>query len=83
MPQPLAVLGVVWCRPPGGHVRNGPSRRALVLSLPLPDRIPYQPLVISLGAAALVMAALALIPRRQVQIATNVLVAIGTVFLAI
>jgi len=39
--------------------------------------------VISLGAAALVMAALALIPRRQVQIATNVLVAIGTVFLAI
>ena len=49
--------------------------------MPLPDRIPYQPLVISLGAAALVMAALALIPRRQVQIATNVLVAIGTVFL--
>ena len=43
----------------------------------------YQPLVISLVAAALVMAALALVPRRRVQIATNVLVAIGTVFLAI
>src|SRR5215207_11521276 len=42
-----------------------PAGVALVLSLPLPDRIPYQPLVISLGAAALVMAALALIPRRQ------------------
>ena len=60
-----------------------PAGVALLLSLPLPDQIPYQPLVISLGAAALVMAALALIPRRQVQIATNVLVAIGTVFLAI
>jgi hypothetical protein len=60
-----------------------PALVALLLSLPLPDRIPYQPLVISLGAAALVMAALALIPRRGVQVATNVLVAIGTVFLAI
>ncbi len=60
-----------------------PALVALVLSLALPDRIPYQPLVISLGAAALVMAALALVPRRRVQIATNVLVAIGTVFLAI
>jgi hypothetical protein len=60
-----------------------PALVGLVLSWPLPDRIPYQPLVISLGAAALVMAALALIPRRRVQVATNVLVAIGTVFLAI
>jgi hypothetical protein len=60
-----------------------PALVALFLSLPLPDRIPYRPLVISLGAAALVMAALALIPRRRVQVATNVLVAIGTVFLAI
>jgi hypothetical protein len=66
-----------------GTFATVPAGVALVLSLPLPDRIPYQPLVISLGAAALVMAALALIPRRQVQIATNVLVAIGTVFLAI
>jgi hypothetical protein len=54
-----------------------------LLSLPLPDRIPYQPLVIALGVGALVMAALALVPRRRVQVATNVLVAIGTVFLAI
>jgi murein DD-endopeptidase MepM/ murein hydrolase activator NlpD len=60
-----------------------PSLVALLLSLPLPDRMPYRPLVISLGAGALVMAALAVVPRRRVQIATNVLVAIGTVFLAI
>jgi Peptidase family M23 len=60
-----------------------PALVALLLSLPLPDQIPYQPLVISLGAGALVMAALALMPRRRVQVATNVLVAIGTVFLAI
>src|ERR671911_117608 len=52
-------------------------------SLPLPDRIPYQPLVIALGVGALVMAALALVPGRRVQVATNVVVAIGTVFLAI
>jgi hypothetical protein len=54
-----------------GTFATVPAGVALVLSLPLPDRIPYQPLVISLGAAALVMAALALIPRRQVQIATT------------
>jgi Peptidase family M23 len=60
-----------------------PALVALLLSLPLPDRIPYPPLVISLGIGALLMAALALIPRRRVQVATNVLVAIGTVFLAI
>jgi hypothetical protein len=52
-------------------------------SLPLPEQIPYQPLVITLGVGALVMAALALVPRRRVQVATNVLVAIGTIFLAI
>jgi len=60
-----------------------PALVALLLSLPLPDRMPYQPLVIALGIGALVMAALALVPRRRVQVATNVLVAIGTVFLAI
>jgi hypothetical protein len=60
-----------------------PALVALLLSLPLPNQIPYQPLVISLGAGALVMAALALIPHRRVQVASNVLVAIGTVFLAI
>src|SRR5215211_6317137 len=60
-----------------------PAQVGSLFSLPLPDRIPYQPLVISLGAGALVMAALALVPRRRLQVATNVLVAIGTVFLAI
>ena len=60
-----------------------PSLVALLLSLPLPDLMPYQPLVIALGVGALVMAALALVPRRRVQVATNVLVAIGTVFLLI
>jgi murein DD-endopeptidase MepM/ murein hydrolase activator NlpD len=54
-----------------------------LFSLPLPDRIPYQPLVIAFGVGTLVMAALALVPRRRVQVATNVLVGIGTVFLAI
>src|SRR5215207_1894854 len=59
-----------------------PAMVGSLFSLPLPDRIPYQPLVIALGVGALVMAALALVPRRRVQVATNVLVAIGTVFLA-
>src|ERR687889_918677 len=59
-----------------------PALVGFLFSLPLPDRMPYQPLVIALGAGALVMAALALVPRRRVQVATNVLVAIGTVFLA-
>src|ERR687895_264318 len=54
-----------------------------LLGLPLPDVFPYRPLVIALGAGALVMAALALAPRPRVQVATNVLMAIGTVFLAI
>jgi hypothetical protein len=60
-----------------------PAQVGSLYSLPLPDRIPYQPLVIALGVGALVMAALALVPGRRVQVATNVLVAIGTVFLAI
>src|ERR687898_2934957 len=60
-----------------------PALVGWLFSLPLPDRIPYQPLVIALGVGVLVMAALALVPRRRVQVATNVLVTIGTVFLAI
>jgi Peptidase family M23 len=60
-----------------------PAQVGSLFSLPLPDRIPYPPLVIVLGVAALVMAALALVPRRRVQVATNVLVAVGTVFLAV
>lgn len=66
-----------------GAFTTVPALVALVFSLHVPDRMPYQPLVISLGAGALLMAALALLPRRRVQVATNVLVAIGTVFLAI
>ena len=70
---------------PSWRARSRPSRlsSALFFSLPLPGRIPYLPLVITLGVGALVMVALALVPRRRVQIATNVLVAIRTVFLAI
>ena len=60
-----------------------PAGVALVFSLPLPDRIPYLPLLLSLGASALLMAGLALVPRPRVQVATNVLVVIGTVFLAV
>jgi murein DD-endopeptidase MepM/ murein hydrolase activator NlpD len=60
-----------------------PAQVGSLYSLPLPELIPYEPLVIALGVGAFVMAALALVPRRRVQVATNVLVAIGTVFLAI
>jgi peptidase M23-like protein len=60
-----------------------PGQVGLLFGLPLPDVIPYRPLVIALGVGAFAMAALALVPRRRVQVATNVLVAIGTVFLAI
>src|SRR5215217_7698453 len=59
-----------------------PAQVGSLFSLSLPEQIPYQPLVVALGIGALVLAALALVPRRRVQIATNVLVAIGTVFLA-
>src|SRR5829696_9699036 len=60
-----------------------PAQVVLVFGLPLPDVIPYRPLVISLGVGAFAMAALALVPPRRVQVAANVLVAIGTFFLAI
>jgi hypothetical protein len=60
-----------------------PAQAGSLLSLPLPDRIPYLPLLFLLGVAAVVMAALALAPRRRVHIGTNVLVAVGTVFLAV
>ena len=66
-----------------GTFAGVPALVALAFGLPLPDVIPYQPLVVALGIGALVMAALALVPRRRVQVATNVLVAIGTVFLAV
>ena len=60
-----------------------PAFDGFLFGLPLPERMPYPPLLIALGVGALVMVALALVPRRRVQLATNVLVAIGTVFLAI
>jgi hypothetical protein len=66
-----------------GTFATVPALVGSFFSLPLPELIPYQPLVITLGVGALVMAALALVPRRRVQVATNVLVAIGTIFLAI
>src|SRR5918998_199000 len=66
-----------------GTFASVPALVALAFGLPLPDVIPYRPLVISLGVGALAMAALALVPRRRVQVATNVLVVIGTIFLAI
>jgi len=65
-----------------GTFAGVPALVAFLFGLPLPDRIPYQPLLIALSVGALVVAALALVPRRRVQVATNVLVAIGTVFLA-
>ncbi len=66
-----------------GTFAGVPAIVAPLLGLPLTDVFFYRPLVISLGVGALVMAALAVVPRTRVQVATNVLVAIGTVFLAI
>ena len=83
VPQPLAFLGVVWWRHPGGHVRDRSGPRRVLLLVALAGTDPYLPLVITLGVGALVMAALALVPGRRVQVATNVLVAICTIFLAI
>ena len=66
-----------------GTFMTVPALVSLVFSLPLPVQMPYQPLVILLGTGTLGLAALALMPRRRVQVGTNVLVAIGTVFLAV
>jgi len=66
-----------------GSFENVPGLVAIVFGLPLPDVFPFQPLLTSLGVGAAAMAVLALVPRRRVQIATNVLVAMGTVFLAV
>jgi hypothetical protein len=66
-----------------GSFENVPGLVAIVSGLPLPDVFPSRPLLICLGVGAVAMAVLALVPRRRVQVATNVLVAIGTVFLAV
>src|SRR5215203_829256 len=76
----LALFGAAIV---AGTFATVPALVGGLFSLPLPELIPYQPLVITLGVGALVMAALALVPGRRVQVATNVLVAIGTLFLAI
>ena len=60
-----------------------PAFDGFLFGLPLPNRMPYPPLLIGLGIGAFVMGALALLPHRRIQAATNVLVAIGTVFLTI
>jgi murein DD-endopeptidase MepM/ murein hydrolase activator NlpD len=65
-----------------GSFENVPGLVAILSGLPLPDVFPYRPLLISLGVGAAAMAVFALVPRRRVQVASNVLVAIGTVFLA-
>ena len=66
-----------------GSFENVPGLVAILSGLPLPDVFPYRPLLICLGVGAAAMAVLALVPRRRVQVAGNVLVAIGTVFLAV
>src|SRR5829696_6503036 len=76
----LALFGVTIL---AGTFTLVPAQVGSLFSLPLPEQVPYQPLVIALGVGALMMATLALVPRRRVQVATNVLVTIGTVFLAI
>src|SRR5215203_3909444 len=76
----LALFGVTIL---AGTFTLFPAQVGSLFSLPLPELIPYQPLVIALAVGALVMAALALVPGRRVQVATNVVVAIGTVFLAV
>jgi murein DD-endopeptidase MepM/ murein hydrolase activator NlpD len=66
-----------------GSFENVTGLVAIASGLPLPDVFPYRPLLVALGAGAAVMAVLALVPRRRVQVAGNVLVAIGSVFLAV
>ena len=76
----LVLFGVIVST---GAFALVPAFDGFLFRLPLPDRMPYPPLLIGLGIGAFVMGALALVPHRRVQIATNVLVAIGTAFLAI
>ena len=75
----FALFGVIVIN---GRFRSGASLDGFLFKLPLPDQMPYPPLLIGLGIGALVIGALALVPHRRIQIATNILVAIGTVFLA-
>jgi hypothetical protein len=76
----LALCGaVIWT----GSFALVPAFDGFLFGLPLPNRIPYPPLLIGIGIGAVVMGGLTVVPHRRIQIATNVLVAIGTVFLAV
>jgi murein DD-endopeptidase MepM/ murein hydrolase activator NlpD len=75
-----ALIGVVILT---GAFENVPGLVAIVFGLPLPDVFPYRPLLIMLGVGAAAMAVFALVPGRRVRVATNVLVAIGTAFVAV
>ena len=66
-----------------GTFANVPGSVAIGFGLPLPELIPYPPLVVVLAVAAFAMAVFALVPRRRVQVASNVLVAICSVFLTV
>lgn len=66
-----------------GTFANVPGSVAIGFGLPLPELIPYPPLLVLLGVATVAMAVFALVPRRRVQVGTNVLVAVCSVFLAV
>lgn len=66
-----------------GTFANVPGVAAIAFGLPLPELLPYRPLLVGLGVAACAMAVLALVPRRRVRVATNVLAAVCSVFLAV
>ena len=77
------LWGLVGAALLSGTFANVPGSLAIGFGLPLPELFPYRPLVIVLGVAAFAMAVLALVPRRRVQVASNVLVAIFSVFLTV
>ena len=77
------LWGLVGAAILAGAFANVPGSLAVGFGLPLPELFPYRPLVIVLGVATLAMAVLALVPRRRVQVASNALVAICSVFLAV
>ena len=76
-------MGLVGAAILAGTFANVPGSLAIGFGLPLPELFPYRPLVVVLGVAAFAMAVLALVPGRRVLVATNVLVVICSVFLAV
>ena len=77
------LWGLVGAAVLAGTFANVPGSLAIGFGLPLPELFPYRPLVVVLGVAAFAMAVFALVPHRRVQVASNVLVAICSVFLAV